>query len=354
MAIEKKVMTGPVVSGTSGPQALAQAGAVQAKKKATPIASSGLQASYNDYTKNAGTNKAITGMYDSRKKAQLTAQDTAYNQNLSEAQAAKERIGETYQAGANDLSTQYERNRRNLNMQAAGNGINTGTGSQQQLALQSTYNRDFGKLRGQEASDLAEADRGIQNLTERHNAERIATEADLDAQRDAALISDYNNWYSRQASEYDREYNRRQTDLQRQYQNAQTLASYGDFSGYKGIYSDKQIKQMEKTWIASNPLMAYNVGKIDAKTYKKMTGKDVPGAPTGTAAVYGGVPRQAPPPAENGSLFEQAWDAFHKGEITAYEYSQIMAAAGQQADQSNIPKDSYGPVKSDYRLDRVK
>ena len=256
------------------------------KSAATAGSGAGLQASYNDYLKSGGTNQAVTGMYDAQKKAQLGALETAYNQNLSDAQAAKEQIGRTYQTAANDLSTQYERNRRNLNIQAAGNGINTGTGSQQRLALQSIYNRDFGNLRGKEAADVTEADRGINNLTQKYRSDVVAAEANADAARNSALLSDYYRWYGNRANEYDRDYQRERTSLQDRYNNAQTLASYGNFSGYKGILSDDQIAAMEKSWTAANPLLAYNTGKITAAQYKNMTGQDAPN--TGSSGGGGG------------------------------------------------------------------
>ena len=80
---------------------------------------------------------AINQMYDAQAAAKQQELKAAYDRQMSSAQAAADKIPQTYQQQANALATQYERNRRNLNLQAAGNGINTGAASQQALALNS-------------------------------------------------------------------------------------------------------------------------------------------------------------------------------------------------------------------------
>jgi hypothetical protein len=225
----------------------------------------GFEDAYKRYTE-SGQGQAVAGMYDQQTQANVNSLKATYDQNLASQQAAREQIGTTYQNSANNMQAQYERNRRNLNQQAAANGINTGAGSQQQLSLQNVWNRDYGALQGQQAQAYANADLAIAKLqTDYQNAIQQA-QAQGDYRKMAALLDDYNTQYNREL------------------QNAKTLASYGDFSGYNNIYSSEQIENMRNSWIASNPLLAYNTGAISAADYYRMTGQYAPGhAPAATS-----------------------------------------------------------------------
>jgi hypothetical protein len=223
---------------------------------------------YKEYEKSS-RGQTVAGMYDRQRDAELASLRSAYEQNRSNQIAARDQIGTAYQGQANDLAAQYERNRRNLNTQAAANGINTGAGSQQQLALNSNYQRDYGALRGREAQDITEANRGIADLTTAYQNAVQQANANGDYRRMAALLQDY------------------QTDRQRQLQEAQLMAGYGIFDGYRGLYGDDTVNAMRNLWIAQNPLLAYNTGAITAEQYRQMTGQYAPGvtppapAPTG-------------------------------------------------------------------------
>lgn len=225
------------------------------------------QDAYNAYA-NGARGQAVAGVYDAQTQAELGGLKAAYDQNLSNQQAAREKIGAAYQQSGNAMQAQYERNRRNLNQQAAANGINTGAGSQQQLALQNVWNRDYGTLQGQQAQAYADADRAIADLQTSYQNAIAQAQAQGDYRKMAALLDDYQQAYNQQL------------------QQAQVLASYGDFSGYSGIYSADQIANMRSAWIASNPQMAYNMGLITAEELARMTG----GAAGGSSSrgSYGG------------------------------------------------------------------
>ena len=221
--------------------------------------STNFEDAYKAYTE-GGRGQAVAGVYDAQTQAELNGLKSTYEQNLSNQQAAREKIGGAYQQSGNQMQAQYERNRRNLNQQAAANGINTGAGSQQQLALQNVWNRDYGKLQGQQAQAYADADRAIADLQTSYQNAIAQAQAQGDYRKMAALLDDYQQAYNQQL------------------QQAQTLASYGDFSGYNGIYSADQIANMRNAWIASNPQMAYNMGLITAEELARMTGGTVTGS----------------------------------------------------------------------------
>ena len=218
----------------------------------------------------------IGGLYDLQLASQRAALDAAYQQNLSDQEAAKANIGRQYQASANDLAVQYERNRRNLNQQALANGLNTGAASQQQLHLNQGWLRNYGTLRGQEAQAQTEADRQITNLKNNYQNSIAQAIADNDYKRAAALLDDYNNqqkWLDRQA---------------------QILAGYGDFSAYISLYGVEAANQMKQMWIIQNPDAAYATGQIDKKTYKKITGRN-PGQKKSNGGSYFGGYSSEPP-----------------------------------------------------------
>lgn len=150
---------------------------------------------------------------------------------------------------------QYERNRRNFNQQAAGSGLNTGTASQAALAQNSTWQRDYGNLRTAEADALAKADRQMAALETQYKSAVASAIAENDYDRAKALMDEYSNQESRDAAM------------------AKTLASYGDFSGYAKLYGDDAANNMAQYWIYSNPKLAYDMGRISAEDYARLTGQ---------------------------------------------------------------------------------
>ena len=370
----------------------------------------------------------INGMYDDYLEAQKQQYKTALDQGIYAQEEARADIAKSYQTAANDLSTQAERNKRNLNMQAMAHGLNTGTGSQQQLAANQAYMKSYGNLRGEEAAQNASIDRAIAQLKVDYENNIAQALADNNFQRAAALLDDYktqvswldsqrnrnqdylDNWtmyaenvydtagtqargylntsnmynlqsydtgrannqsyldtlaqanrarydslYDQSTSQYDAErmasrnsyenalanaqnyldtqrannqnwadsQNRLNTEYARedaqraeayaredkQYNDKQallkadTLASYGDFSGYASLYGQDTANLMKQMWINQNPQMAWQAGLIDDATYLRwLTGpQGEAGGGGGGGGYYGGTP-QTPP--ETGSFGE--------------------------------------------------
>lgn len=245
---------------------------VEDLKQAQESAMAGSGAAPSPAGKNTARTDAINQMYDAQKTAHIKELESAYNQSMSDAKAAAEKIPGTYQQKANDLAVQYERNRRNFNQQAAGAGLNTGTASQAALAQNSTWQRDYGNLRAAQADAQAEADRGIANLTSRYQSSIAAAIADNDYKRAAALLDEYNNQYQRDMTQ------------------AQILAQFGDFTGYANLYGQEAADNMANVWKNENPGLAYNTGRITAEEYRSITGSYPPGytPPASGGGWYGG------------------------------------------------------------------
>lgn len=232
---------------------------------------------YKKYS-TSGQGQAINDMYDAKQQSQLQQLESAYQASRSEAEAARDKLPGQYQQQANDLSAQYERNRRNFNLQAEGAGLNSGTASQAALAQNSAYQRDMGSLRTAQADAMTEADRGIAELERQYQANVSTAIADNDYQRAQALLSEYNNGYTR--------------DLN----TAKTLAAYGDFSGYASLYGQETANSMAALWKAQNPDLAYNTGRMSAEEYKAITGK----YPKGYQPAYTPQPEPDPEPEGKG------------------------------------------------------
>ena len=232
---------------------------------------------YKKYS-TSGQGKAVNDLYDAKQQSQLTQLESAYQESRAEAEAARDKLPGQYRQQANDLAAQYERNRRNFNLQAEGAGLNSGTASQAALAQNSAYQRDMGSLRTAQADAMTEADRGIAELERQYQANVSTAIADNDYQRAQALLSEYNNGYTR--------------DLN----TAQTLAAYGDFSGYASLYGQETANSMAALWKAQNPDLAYNTGRMSAEEYKAITGK----YPKGYQPAYTPQPEPDPEPEGKG------------------------------------------------------
>ena len=77
----------------------------------------------------------INDLYNKQYDANAANLKATYDRNVSDAAAAQQKIAPQYQTQANQMAAQYERNRRNMNLQNMNNGMGTGTAVQQQEAL---------------------------------------------------------------------------------------------------------------------------------------------------------------------------------------------------------------------------
>lgn len=196
----------------------------------------------------------INNLYNQQYNSQAAQLRTAYDQNVAKAQAEQAKIAPRYQTQANQMATAYERNRRNTNMMAMMNGLNTGTAVQQQNALNNMYQRNYANLRMQEAQAQQQAGQNIVDLGTAYQNNLAAARAEAENKKAQALIDEQNtlnNWYDTQAKQ---------------------LAGYGDFSAYERLYGKEATDQMKEVWIIQNPETALGAGLIDKKKYKKITG----------------------------------------------------------------------------------
>jgi len=198
----------------------------------------------------------IGDLYNKQYDSQAASLKTAYDKNVSDAQAAQAKIAPQYQTQANAMARQYEQNRRNANMNALSSGLGTGTAVQQQEALNRQYQGNYAGLRGQEAQAQADASQKLVDLGTSYRNSLSEARAEAENKKAAALVEDQNNqntWYDQQAK---------------------IMAQLGDFSGYEQLYGKTATDAMKKVWAIQNPEVALGAGIIDAATYKKYTGHD--------------------------------------------------------------------------------
>ena len=207
----------------------------------------------------------LSEVYDANLAARQKALETAWNQKNMDFDHAEQKIAPMYDAQRNDLSTQFEIARHNMGERAAANGINSGTGTQIALSQQNEYLKDYGALNKQEAvarSDL-EFERAKASAAYRDAVAQAL--ADNDVERAKALYDEAvrvdNALVSTSQSQIGIDLQREATEWGKLKDQADTLAQFGDFSGYAALgYSADDIAQMRAVWAAKNPQLAAAVG----------------------------------------------------------------------------------------------
>ena len=74
----------------------------------------------------------INNLYDKQAETQAASLKADYDRNMSDVQAAADKIGPQFQDQANTLAGQFERQRRNANLSGMVSGLGSGAGQQQQ------------------------------------------------------------------------------------------------------------------------------------------------------------------------------------------------------------------------------
>lgn len=202
------------------------------------------------------SNAKIGDLYDKQYQSQAVKLKNAYDQNVSNQQVEQAKIAPAYQQQANKLAVNYERQRRNANLQAMNSGMGSGTAVQQNDAFNRAYQMNYGGLRAQEAQAQADAAQKIADLGVAYRGNLTEAQASAEAAKAQALVKEQNSlndWYDAQAKQ---------------------MAAYGDFSAYEKLYGTAAANQMKEVWIIQNPETALGAGMINKKRYKEITGHD--------------------------------------------------------------------------------
>lgn len=207
---------------------------------------------------NQGAEQNLNAMYDANRDRALAQLKTTSDQKIANEQMAMDKIAPQYQESANTLGATYERQRRNNNLQALANGLNTGAGSQMQLAAANAYQANQGALETAKNRALAEAEQRITNLRNEYQNDVAAALADNDAQRAAALYNEYQNAYQRQLQAENTNFERTMQAEQQAYNRAfqeenrdYTRRFNEEQQAYNRAFNEDQ-RDYERAWNAEN------------------------------------------------------------------------------------------------------
>ena len=184
-------------------------------------------------------------MYDDAVKANNDAAKAAAERALAQAEKGVGELGDQYGSLNKQLYRDYMESLRVLPQEMAARGYSGGMSESARLGLDTAYGE---RLNENEAARIA----AIADL----RAQGADAEYQANAARDQANAQAQQNLYA----------NMMNLLLQQQQdaaQKAQNMAQYGDFSGYLGLgYTQSEIDQMQKAWIAANPELARTLGYV--------------------------------------------------------------------------------------------
>jgi len=205
----------------------------------------------------------INDLYSAQDAANLQALKTAYDANMISTDATAAKIPQQYQDARNSTASSAAVNKAAFNEYAAANGLNSGAGGQAALAQSNTLQNNLSSLDQAQATALADVETQrltIQTQYQNDIAQAIAdgnlAEAEAlyaEATRvDDSIVSTAVNQASVDYQNATLSANNSSNDLSALQTKAETLAAYGDFSGYAALgYSASQIANMTATYKAA-------------------------------------------------------------------------------------------------------
>lgn len=209
-------------------------------------------------------------MYDDAVKANNDAAKAAAERALAQAEKGVGELGDQYGSLNKQLYRDYMESLRVLPQEMAARGYSGGMSESARLGLDTAYGE---RLNENEAARIA----AIMQLRQ----QGADAEYQANAARDQANAQAQQNLYA----------NMMNLILQQQQDaatKAQNMAQYGDFSGYLGLgYTQSEIDQMQKAWIAANPELAKALGyvKTPEPVYSSYSGGGSSGGGGGSVTV---------------------------------------------------------------------
>lgn len=214
--------------------------------------------------------EAINAAIDARIAADQAALEAAQNQKLLDFDYAEGQIAPVYNAQRQSTAAQSQIARRNMAERFNALGLNSGANGQMQLSQDNEYLREMNALDQAEAKARADLEfERTKNKTAYRDAVAQAIR-DGDAERAKALYEEArrvdDSLVSTSANQITVDLQREATAYNQKVDRAESLAKFGDFSGYADLgYSADEIANMRRTWEAMNPeLMALMGGGVYA------------------------------------------------------------------------------------------
>lgn len=218
-------------------------------------------------------------LYDAALDAAIAGLQNAYDQSRLEIEHAMAGLPQQYQDQRNAVSAQSERDRLRWNEYAAATGLGSGVNGQASLAFSTQLQNDLGSLRRGEADAIADMQLQLNQLEVSYQNSIAEAIANNEYERAAALLEEYrqqaqsvvdtaqlqaqldtDRWLNQAYLDQDiADFNQNadQQNYQELLDRAETLAAFGNFSGYLALgYSQDQVERMRKAWAAMNPNLA--------------------------------------------------------------------------------------------------
>ncbi len=142
----------------------------------------------------------IQKIYDSQKQSALNTLKSAYDNNVSSLDAAKQTTDSTAYDAKREAAGNAAITRQRLNETFAANGLNTGAAGQANLALLNQRSANLNDIEAQRLAAQAEYDRQKAQLTQAYQTEVKNAVLDNDAARAEALYNLYKQQTSRASS----------------------------------------------------------------------------------------------------------------------------------------------------------
>lgn len=222
---------------------------------------------------------SINQYYDQYIEAQKQTEKAAYDESVKAIEYEAAKLAPAYKAQREALAAEREIADRNFRQSAIASGINTGAGSQYALASGNAYQSNMTAMRQAEAQALADVEEARRQQTASYqNAiakavsegnlaraqqlyqEAVRVDESIVATAQAQAQENFNAWQSAYTA------NRAGvedalTEYNKKLEKANTLAQFGDFSGYADLgYSQSQINAMYALWKRQNTPTYYGGG----------------------------------------------------------------------------------------------
>lgn len=204
----------------------------------------------------------INQVYDAQLNSKKAALEAAYNQQMADYDAQDAKIPGAYNTAVDQASTQADINRANLNEQMAASGINTGAGSQLALSQANQRNSDIAEIRKAQADAVTELQTARTKTKTAYQDQIAQAIAENDTERAKALYAEAqrvdDSMISTALNQQGLDLSRAQAERAQLEAQAETLAKFGDFSGYLALgYTQDQVNGMQQIWAAQNPELSY-------------------------------------------------------------------------------------------------
>lgn len=243
-------------------------------------------------------------MYDEQVASNEAARAAAEQRAREATQQQIEALQSGYQGTNRQLYRDYMEHRRTLPQEMAARGYSGGMSESSMLRLRNSYEEGLNENERARIGQEAGANAALAQQLYEAQARKSAADQQANQQRLGYLTALQEQQYQ---------------DLQ---QRAATLASAGDFSGYQDLgYSEEEISYLEDIWARQNPALAYSLQKIDAETYRQLTGSYPPGYSAGGGRRYGGQPKSE---IDYNAEFDRANALWEVGAITMDERNNIQ------------------------------